>query len=86
MITFYKHDTKTCLACYETEQALKDMVVAHTSTLLKGNDPPAIIEGQKKIISHKAIKNYIRDLEKTMQLWQKFQGDSCYIDSDGKVC
>ena len=87
MITFYKHNTTECQACYETEKALIDMVVAHTIKPLDSQrHAPEIIEGKKKISGHQAIQKYIVDLEKTIELWRKFQSDSCYTDSDGKVC
>jgi hypothetical protein len=88
MITFYKHNTTECLVCYETEMALKDMVVAHTIKPLEGHkrQAPLIVEGKKKFTGHQAIKKYISDLRKTMGLWRKFQSDSCYTDTDGKVC
>jgi len=87
MITFHKHNND-CLECHETETALKNMVVAHNVKPLHNTekDLPMIIEGKININGHKAIKNYIRDLEKTMELWQKFQGDSCYTGPDGKIC
>jgi hypothetical protein len=86
MIIFHKH-SNNCIACYETETALKDLVAAHSTNLLESElHIPIIIEGKKKFSGHKAIKEYISDLEKTMELWRKFQSDSCYIDSDGRIC
>jgi len=86
MITFYKHSTD-CIKCFETETALKDMVVAHSIKLLPAKSKsPFIMEGNKKFSGHQEIETYIKELEETVSLWRKFQSDSCYVDSDGKVC
>ena len=88
MIDFYKHKEK-CLQCYEAEEVLKNLVVSHTVYLVNENPAliePTIFEGKKEFTGHAKIKTYMDELEKTMELWNQFQGDSCYIGKDNKPC
>ncbi len=68
---------------------LKKLVVAHQIFFLEDNpshSAPVILESSKKTLGHSAIKAFIDELQKTMELWNQFQGDSCYIDKNGKTC
>lgn len=88
MIDFYKHKNK-CLQCYEAEEILSKLVVSHKIFFLDDNSShsaPTIIEGKKTVQGHKAIKIYLEQLEETMELWNQFQGDSCYVDKNNKTC
>ena len=88
MIEFYKHK-KECLHCYEAEDILKKLVVAHKIFFLEdrsSHSAPIILEGKRKAKGHKEIKIYLDELQKTMELWNQFQSDSCYIDKNGKTC
>jgi hypothetical protein len=45
-----------------------------------------IITNNEKIVSGDAIPGYIEELRNLMQEWQAFQGDSCYVNDDGRAC
>ncbi|MCK6539686.1 MAG: hypothetical protein L6Q26_06475 [Anaerolineales bacterium] len=44
-----------------------------------------VITNNEKTVSGDQIRPYIRELERLMQEWQRFQGDFCYVD-DGETC
>jgi hypothetical protein len=46
---------------------------------------PAIRDNGQMINGPAAISAYLKDLEKFVADWRRFQSDSCYID-DGEVC
>ncbi len=43
-----------------------------------------VIENNERVVSGADIRPYIEELKKMMRDWQSFQGDSCYVDEDGK--
>lgn len=45
-----------------------------------------VLTNNERIVSGDAIRAYIQELRKLMRDWQKFQGDSCYVDEDGETC
>lgn len=45
-----------------------------------------VISNNEKVVSGDSIPAYIKELEKLMKDWQRFQGDSCYVDEDGEFC
>jgi hypothetical protein len=85
-----------CPDCEEFEAVLKEMVVAHkVITVEPGGWPealppqtplPALKEGREIITDQAAIQDYLKELARFVQGWRRFQGDSCYIDSDGSTC
>ena len=88
MIDFYMHK-KGCYQCDDARDIFKSLVVAHNLNFLEGDSlhsVPFIREGTKEIKGHSAIKVYLSELKETVELWNQFQGDSCYIDKDKKIC
>lgn len=45
-----------------------------------------VITNNEKVVSGDAIASYVRELQDLMQEWQAFQGDSCYVNENGKIC
>ena len=45
-----------------------------------------VITNNEKIVSGDEINSYIQELQELMTEWQAFQGDSCYVNENGKVC
>ncbi|HJS17401.1 MAG TPA: hypothetical protein VJ785_01540 [Anaerolineales bacterium] len=45
-----------------------------------------VITNNEKVVSGDAINSYIHELQDLMTEWQAFQGDSCYVNENGKVC
>ena len=90
MITFYREEK--CFDCDEMQETLRDMVAAYqmgnTAELAQSQRKklPLLLDGDKEISGHTAIRRFIEELKKVMMDWQKFQSDSCYLDDQGKVC
>lgn len=45
-----------------------------------------VITNNDRVVSGEAITPYLQELQQLMQEWQAFQGDSCYVNEDGKIC
>jgi len=45
-----------------------------------------VITNNERVVSGDEIPAYIRELQKFMQEWQAFQGDSCYVNDNGETC
>ena len=46
---------------------------------------PALQDG-REIFTGPAIAPHLRELERVMAEWQKYQSDSCYVGDDGQAC
>lgn len=94
MIQLYR--TANCTECEEYEAALRAMVIAHKVVAVEsGQWPeslptqtplPALKDGQEIITGPEAIQGHLQMLARFMQDWQRFQGDYCYVNSDGTNC
>ena len=94
MIELYRHTT--CSICDDFEAACKEMVIAHkvipvppaqiTKTLPTGIDLPTLKDSGQMITGQTAIAAHLKDLEKFVADWRRFQGDACYVDDDGEIC
>jgi hypothetical protein len=83
MIEFYR--PPDCIGCDEIEAALKEMVIAHNVIIVQPGqgdvpttDLPAFKENERIISGQEPMKAYLKELEKFMADWQRFQSDSCY--------
>ena len=45
-----------------------------------------VITNNEKIASGEEIPAYLKELQQLMRDWQRFQGDSCYVDDNGENC
>jgi len=79
----------------QLEERLKEHSIAYEKRVVKDEHPPelpgdtslpAFKEGGKITSGKEACLKFIKQLEKEIADWRKFQSDSCYIDDDGKVC
>lgn len=94
MIELYRH--ADCAECAEFEEKLKELVVAHRVIMVKADQPPeqlpvgtslpALKENGKIMTEPAAITAYLKELEKFVTDWRRFQGDACYIGDEGEVC
>ncbi|MFN8453776.1 MAG: hypothetical protein U0401_03745 [Anaerolineae bacterium] len=85
-----------CPACADIETALREMVVAHRIIMVEANQTPvefgpniplpALKENGQLVYGAEAIAAYMRELERFVVNWRRFQSDSCYIDDDGQMC
>ena len=75
-------------AADDLEAALRELVVAYKVIVVNAaNTPlPAIHDEGQVIIGPAALARYLRELEKIVADWRKYQGDACYIGDDGEVC
>ncbi|HMQ52047.1 MAG TPA: glutathione S-transferase N-terminal domain-containing protein [Anaerolineae bacterium] len=93
MIELYR--PANCPSCAEIEETLRELVIAHqvieveagqAETLPVGTSLPAFREGNRVVSGAEAIALYLRELERSVADWRRFQGDSCYLDDSGAVC
>lgn len=94
MIKLYR--PRDCPACADIEATLQELVVAHRVITVEEDklqndlDPevalPAINDNGQIISGLAAISAYLKELEKFVADWQRFQSDSCYIDDNGQPC
>jgi hypothetical protein len=91
MILLYRE--KNCDFCDEIETVLKKLVAAYETQPFSEYpqqaihlDYPVIKEGDTIISGKEEILAYLKRLKVSMELWQKFQSDTCYVDDDGEVC
>jgi hypothetical protein len=74
-----------------TEEALRDLVVAHTVHLVDdpGDAPggvlPVVREGDR-LVSAADIPAYLEEVRRLMAEWRRFQADACFVADDGSVC
>lgn len=77
------------------EAEFKDMILGYDRVIL---DPAQaaqhfgpehslpVITNNERIVSGQDITAYINELQDLMREWQAFQGDSCYVNENGKIC
>ena len=93
MITLFRRPD--CYACDEAEEKIKELVIKHVvvdvellgmpKELPEETEMPVIKDEEKLIIGHEEVKAYLPKLEKYVEQWNKFQGDTCYADDDGVI-
>ena len=94
MIELYRPDH--CPGCADIEAVLKELVVAHKVVVLEpdqienhlGSTPalPVLKDNGKLISGERAIAIYLKELERFVANWRRFQGDACYLDEQGEIC
>lgn len=48
---------------------------------------PYILDGNRKIDGEKAIRSWVRELERELSIQRSVSGDGCYVDPDsGETC
>ncbi len=89
MIELIRH--ADCPACEAVEAALQELVIAHRVVIVPAGQtdddlPLPALRDNDRLITGPEVAAYLRELEKFVADWRKFQGDACYIDDDGEVC
>jgi hypothetical protein len=59
---------------------------AEASTRFGPEHSLPVITNNERIVSGEAITPYLNELQDLMREWQAFQGDSCYVNENGKIC
>ena len=57
-----------------------------TAAQLFGDAPLPVITNNERTVSGDGIPAYIKELTQLMRDWQRYQGDSCYVDDNGESC
>ena len=68
----------------EVRERLRELVIAHRSIEIKKGES-SLVDGSRTCKSHREMMDYLDYLEDFKEEWDRFQGDSCYCDKDGKV-
>lgn len=90
MITLYRE--QICAAGDRIEDRLADMVVAHRVVIVDGaaeaerRDLPSIQDGAEIFSGQEAVEACLARIERRMELWSRYQSDSCYIGEDDEIC
>lgn len=89
MIMFYRH--KNCSECDDLQERLDELVIAYELVLpgIKNRDKnqnlPVLKDDGKNFTGIQSISKHIDELTSFKELWDKFQGDSCYCNDRGEV-
>jgi hypothetical protein len=94
MIEFYR--PADCENCEIIEEALTEMVIAHKVIVVEPGQPPkglpagtplpALVDNGQIFTGSAELAAHLKELEKVVADWPRFQSDACYIDDDGEVC
>jgi hypothetical protein len=93
MLTLYRQENSPAADSIEAEfhdlilgydRVIMDLGAAHEQFGLEHSLP--IITNNDRVVSGTEIPAYIVELTQLMRDWQAYQGDSCYVDEDGRVC
>ena len=77
------------------EAEFRDMILGYDRIIVDPAEAAAhfgtehslpVITNNDRIVSGEEITPYINELRDLMSEWQAFQGDSCYVEENGKVC
>jgi hypothetical protein len=93
MVKLYREQVSLQADAIEAE--FKEMVLGYDRLIIDPSKAKQLFDNEhclpvitdnEKTVSGDAIANYMKELRKLMQDWQRYQGDSCYVDDDGDVC
>jgi hypothetical protein len=93
MLKLYRQENSLAADAIEAEfhdlvlgydRVIMDPAAAHEQFGLEHSLP--ILTNNERVVSGEAVPGYIKELTQLMNEWQAFQGDSCYVDEDGRVC
>jgi hypothetical protein len=77
------------------EAEFKDMILGYDRIIIDPAEAAArfgpehslpVLTNNDRIVSGEEITPYINELQDLMREWQAFQGDSCYVNENGKIC
>jgi len=93
MIKLFRRENSSQANAIEAE--FQDMLLAYDRVVIDDKDARRmfgaetslpVITNNERIVSGEEIPAYVRELRTLMQDWQRFQGDSCYVDDKGESC
>jgi hypothetical protein len=93
MIKLYRKENSRQADAVEAE--FRDMILGYDRVVIAEKDAKQmfgaqtslpVITNNEKIVSGEEIPAYLKELQQLMRDWQRFQGDSCYVDDDGENC
>ena len=93
MIKLYRKENSTQADAIEAE--FHEMILGYDRVLIAAKDAQQVfgegtslpvITNNEKIVSGEEIPAYVRELRGLMRDWQRYQGDSCYVDDHGETC
>lgn len=89
MIELYRTPEPSQLAD-RVEESLRDLVVTHAVRVVApgevpGGEAPTILDGDR-LVPPSQLDGYLAQLSVVVERWNRFQGDSCYLNDDGTVC
>jgi hypothetical protein len=79
----------------DAETALRDMVLAHTVTVVDGRghpelpdgaELPSLRDGETLVSGEDSVAAHLEELRALVTEWNRFQSDACFVEDDGSVC
>ena len=93
MIKLFRRENSAQANIIEAE--FQDMLLAYDRVVMDDKEARRmfgtetslpVITNNERIVSGEEIPAYVKELRTLMQDWQRFQGDSCYVDDKGENC
>ena len=93
MIKLFRNENSAQANLIEAE--FKDLLLAYDRVVIDekeakdrfgANVSLPVITNNEKVVSGDQIPAYVKELGTLMRDWQRFQGDSCYVDDNGESC
>ncbi len=93
MIKLYRNEHSTQADAIEAE--FHEMILGYDRVVIAEKDAKQIfgtgtslpvITNNERIVSGEKSPAYLKELQQLMRDWQRYQGDSCYVDDDGETC
>ncbi len=93
MIKLYRKENSTEADTIEAE--FREMILGYDRVVIVEKDAKQmfgegtslpVITNNERVVSGEKIPAYLEELQQLMRDWQRYQGDSCYVDGDGGTC
>jgi hypothetical protein len=94
MLKLYREDKSPAADIVEAE--LKDILLGYERVIMGADAArekfgaqhslPILTDNERLVSGQEALVAYLQELRSFMHDWQAFQGDSCYVDEDGRNC
>ncbi len=93
MIKLYRKENSQQADAIEAE--FHDLILGYDRVIVAEQDAQKVfgrgtslpvITNNERIVSGEEIPAYLKELRQLMRDWQRYQGDSCYVDDNGETC
>ncbi len=93
MIKLYRKENSTEADIIEAE--FNEMILGYDRVVIAEKDAQQmfgegtslpVITNNERVVSGEQIPAYLKELQDLMSDWQEYQGDSCYVNDQGKTC